>query len=277
MFALIKFQNILKKYKNIFGDILEDYRFTKVEGEYIIFQNKNENIMRIGLTGNYVNCCSKEEIIERKITFKLPTKEDNSDIKVLEIQKETRPNGCIIEEISRMYGFSRFSQEERVLVDLISERYVFPGNIEIDKFYDTEFREKNVVFKTIFESHMKNLAKTAYDSRYSTDSPFSTKTLLNGEDISRLYDIVDGEDKISRVFDLYNGNITKRNEQDVRAIDLGLLREESFGYKELSEVTKKEDEICGQSLFPKNRVMDLHEFLMPKVTIRIPKPPLREG
>ena len=47
--------------------------------------------------------------------------------------------------------------------------------------------------------------------RYCTTTPYSTYTLVNGEDISRIYDIVNGIDKIYRVYDLYNGIENERN------------------------------------------------------------------
>ena len=68
---------------------------------------------------------------------------------------------------------------------------------------------------------------------------------INGEDISYIYDVVNGTDKIYRIYDLYNGTINERNSDDIFSIHLGLLRKAAFGYKEINGINAKENEICG--------------------------------
>lgn len=254
MLELMKFKWLLIKYKTIFADVLEDFTLEKVEGKQIILQDKNKNEFRIGLTGDYVNCYYKDEITERKITFKLLDKKDDlSNIKVVEIKKENRPNGCIIEEITRTFVMSKFPKEERVLMDLVSQSYVFNKNIEFNKFYDIEYREANSLFQTTFESHMK------------ITSPESVEILLNGEDISTIYQDVEGKNVISRIFDLYNGNITKRNEQDYKVNGLNMIEMKKIGYKEISGITEQENEICGASLLPKNSEEHVKKYIPTRI------------
>lgn len=249
MLKLVRFKLLLNKYKTIFSDILGDMHLEKMENDRIIFKNRNNQYMTAVIKWPYIGFYYRNDEIERHINFKVPEKCDSmGDIKVLETIKEIRNNGCIIEKIERIYGFSRFSDNERVLVDLISKRYAFSQNI--DNSQSDQFLEKNSILKTIFESHMEVLFK-ASDNRWYTDSPYSSKTLLNGEDISYVYDIVNGKDKISRIYDLYNGIINKRNGNDIFSIHLGLLRKESFGYKETRGIAGNENEISGK---PKNDV-----------------------
>lgn len=99
--------------------------------------------------------------------------------------------------------------------------------------------------KTTFESHFKTLRKSVGSLRQYTDSPYSTYTKINGEDISYIYDVVNGTDKIYRIYDLYNGTINERNSDDIFSIHLGLLRKVAFGYKEINGINAKENEICG--------------------------------
>ena len=129
------------------------------------------------------------------------------------------------------------------MVDLISNRYVFDKNISI---YDINNFEQLCNMKTTFESHFKTLLKPVDSLRRYADSPYSTYTKINGEDISYIYDIVTGSDKIYRIYDLYNGIINERNSYDIFLINLGLLRKSSLGYKEINGITAKENEICGE-------------------------------
>lgn len=128
------------------------------------------------------------------------------------------------------------------MVDLISNRYVFDKNISI---YDINNFEQLCNMKTTFESHFKTLLKPVDSLRWYTDSPYSTYTKIDGEDISYIYDVVNGTDKIYRIYDLYNGIINERNIDDIFSIHLGLLRKSALGYKEINGITAKENEICG--------------------------------
>lgn len=240
MLNLIKFKLLLKKYKNVFSDILGDMNIKDSSENKITFTNPKGNEL--------VATINETEIIfiendKRYIKVIMPNKDEDNDIKVIDIKKEERPNGCIIEVIDRYYGFTRESADEKVLVDLISKRYVFDRNIKLDN--NTNYDEL-CKMKTIFESHLKTLVKLIDSVRYYEDSPYSTKTLINGNDISYIYDIVNGIDKIYRIFDLYNGIINERNGNDILSIHYGLLRKEGLGYKEQNGITQQEDEICGK-------------------------------
>lgn len=242
MLELVKFKLLLKKYKNVFSDILNNMSIESINGNVINFVDEKGNKIFAEMNDNDIIFKKNDKEYIKVI---IPKKDENGDIKVIDIIKEERPNGCIIEVIDKYYGFTRDSSDEKVLVDLISKRYVFDRNIKID---DNINFDETYKLKTVFESHLKTFTKPMNSTRWYTDSPYSTITLINGVDISYIYDIVNGIDKIYRIYDLYNGIINERNSDDIFAIHLGLLRKDGLGYKEINGITSKEDAICGNDI-----------------------------
>lgn len=239
MFEIIKFKSILKNNKNVFADIINDMTIKTLRDNTITFVDykENETIAVIDNSNILFRFDDKKSTV-----VNLPQDDNNEYVKVIDVIKEERDNGCIIEVIEKYYDFTIESEDEKVLVDLVSNRYVFDKNISID---DINNFEQLCKMKTTFESHFKTLRKTVGSLRWYTDSHYSTYTKINGEDISYIYDVVNGTDKIYRIYDLYNGIINERNSDDIFSIHLGLLRKAAFGYKEINGINAKENEICG--------------------------------
>jgi hypothetical protein len=240
MLDLIKFKLLLKKYKNVFSDILGNMSIKESNDNIITFIDNDNNEMIAQMNNHDIIF---EIVDKRHIIVNLPEKYDYS-VKVIDTIKEKKSKGCIIEKIEKNYDYTKESPYERVLVDLISKRYVFENDIQIEENIDLDELCK---MKTVFESHMKTLIKPHDSIKWYTTSPYSTITMIDGKDISYIYDIVNGNDKIYRIYDLYNGIINERNSNDIFSIHLGLLRKEGLGYKETSGITKKEDTICGKA------------------------------
>ena len=239
MFEIIKFKSMLKKNKNVFADIINEMTIKTLKDNTIIFVDfkGNEVIAEIDDSNILFRFDDKKSTV-----VNLPQDDNNEDVKAIDVIKEERDNGCIIEVIEKYYDFTRESEEEKVLVDLVSNRYVFDKNVSID---DINKFEQLCKMKTTFESHFKTLLKPIGSLRWYTDSLYSTYTKINGEDISYIYDVVNGNDKIYRIYDLYNGTINEKNSDDIFSIHLGLLRKAAFGYKEINGINARENEICG--------------------------------
>lgn len=239
MFEIIKFKSILRKNKNVFADIINDMTIKTLRDNTITFVDfkGNEIIAVIDDSNILFNFDDKKATV-----VNLPQDDNNEYAKVIDVIKDERDNGCIIEVIEKNYDFTRESEDEKVLIDLVSNRYVFDKNVSID---DINNFEQLCKMKTTFESHFKTLRKPVGSLRWYTDSPYSTYTKINGKDISYIYDVVNGTDKIYRIYDLYNGTINERNSDDIFSIHLGLLGKAAFGYKEINGINDKENEICG--------------------------------
>jgi len=92
--------------------------------------------------------------------------------------------------------------------------------------------------------------------RLTTNNKYSNITFINGEDYSNIYDIVDGYDKLYRIYDLYNGRINERNKQDINAIELGFIKKDAYDLKSLLGIKEKEDFLIGTSNFE-----ETHDYL----------------
>lgn len=122
MLEIIKFKSILKKNKNVFKDIISDMTIKSLKGNNIILVDSkgNEIISEINDSNIIFRFDDKKNVI-----VNLPQDDKNECVKVVEVVKDERDNGCVIEVIEKNYDFSVESEDEKVLVDLISNRYVF--------------------------------------------------------------------------------------------------------------------------------------------------------
>ena len=238
MIEITKLKSMLKNNKNVFKDIINDMTIKSLRGNNIIFSDSKGNEITAEVNGSDIIFRFNDK---RNVAVNLFHNDKNKCVKVIEIVKEVRDSGCVIEVIEKKYDFS-IESEEKVLVDLVSDRYIFDKDVSI---YNTNNFEQLCKMKTTFESHFKTLINPNNSIRWYTDSPYSTYTKINGKDISYIYDIVIGTDKIYRIYDLYNGIINERNSYDIFLIQLGLLRKSALGYKEINGITAKENEICG--------------------------------
>lgn len=253
MFELVRFKLSLAKDKAVFADILEDFKIKGIENQKIILENAEEKRMSAKIVEDSMIFDYRDEFLEKRIyVYK-----NGINIKVVEKRKEKRTKGSIIEILEKTYGFTKFSEKERYLIHLISKRFIFNknvlfSNILIDEYM--EYAQRLCIFQTTFETHYDTLKK------YPDSSYRYKKTLLNGEDISVVYDVVEGKDRIMRIYDLYNGIRNKRNRNDIKGIQMGLIRKESFGYKETVGITAMEDAICGASFLINQYVEELSNY-----------------
>ena len=135
MFEIIKFKSILKNNKNVFADIINDMTIKTLRDNTITFVDYkgNETIAVIDNSNILFRFDDKKSTV-----VNLPQDDNNEYVKVIDVIKEERDNGCIIEVIEKYYDFTIESEDEKVLVDLVSNRYVFDKNISIDDINNFE-------------------------------------------------------------------------------------------------------------------------------------------
>ena len=218
----------VKQMKFVLNDVADN--FTIKDNNTIVLDNTE---FKLNLENDIITLQNENRFI--KIS------NDDSIVIVNDFIKYKKISGCIIEKLTKVYGYSIYSSEKRTLTDIFSTRYVFNKDMDI---MDEESLGNAYKMKTTFESHMRKLIIDTSSPRYCTTTPYSTYTLVNGENISRIYDIVNGIDKIYRVYDLYNGIENERNKSDINAINLGLLDSNAFDYKTKHGITKKENQVC---------------------------------
>ena len=99
-----------------------------------------------------------------------------------------------------------------------------------------------------FDSYFGAIMERKYDKGKCTIDPCSAKIYLKHENVSSVFDAIDGFDKINRVYDLYRGIINARNEKDIDLIHIGLLSQDAYDLKGLRGITEKEDSMVGMPL-----------------------------
>ena len=237
------------------------------------FENENGEFLNfdIAVMGNVLILSKwKDNLVER-------VRIDSNLFLVHEVI-EKRPNGIIYSIIEKKFDFSNKYKNAFVLVDLVEQRFVFSKKcLEslLDNFDFDNTRMGGFILKlrrlekksecdyfTEFSTHMNNYA-IPMDGRKIWDNICPTRTYLNGDEVSAIFDINDGEDKLYRIYDLYHGIINPRNENEIYAINLGLLTPDSYNLKALSGITDMEDSIVGKSLISedKNYLNYLKEML----------------
>lgn len=172
---------------------------------------------------------------------------DSSKLILTKKVVESHSDGLVYCVIKKHFTKNHIFNMECVLDGLIEQRYTL-------KTETLNELKENVDLKTFcnyyteFSTFMNKFMRMESTPRLTKDNKYSTRTYLNNEDISSIYDIVDGPDKLYRVYDLYNGKINERNERDIIAINYGFLSPDAFDYKGLRGITEKENNLIGIDL-----------------------------
>lgn len=256
---LLKNEAIMEEINNITSGYKVDVvNFT--DGHYTVkFSNGNNNGLIMVIDSDNIHITRMENNVFSNIAFFDTQVMRQSDI-------ERRDKGLIYTETCKRFARSRKFDNKSVLVDLEQEKYTFSADTintilnGID-YKNADFNQIFIRLKTLgmkanledaadlfttFSTHM-NYYYNWDGGRQITDSFYPTKTLVNGENLSMLFDVNDGPDKLYRVYDLYNGVINPRNEIDIVSINSDFMSDDAFDYKRFIGITDTEDEIAGES------------------------------
>ena len=242
------------------------------------FSNANNNTISLSTSPREIHLYRYNDNVLSSVTIR-------EDQILRQVDVEKRENGVIYKDIQKQFASSNRFKNKNVLVDLIEDSYVFSKDkinriIEKEDFSDVSLM---YILLKIKKASMGNDLKDICDlhNRFSThmntyiqcrngrpikDNIYPTRTYFNGEEVSSLFDVTDGADKLYIVYDLYNGIINTRNERDINSINLGFLSEEVFGYRELKGVAEQEDNLVGKSTLEvsKDYINYLSRFLYDK-------------
>ena len=229
--------------------MLEGYEVVDiVNNENLIYSLQDKNNKKITLTATK-NGLSIKKDLDDKGNQNLPEYIfiDSSKLILTKKAVESHSDGLVYCVIKKHFTRNHIFNKECVLDGLIEQRYTLKNetlkalneNVELKSFCD---------YYTEFSTFMNKFMRMESSPRLTKDNKYSTRTYLNDEEISSVYDIVDGPDKLYRVYDLYNGKINERNERDIVAINYGFLSPDAFDYKTLKGITEKENNLIGQIL-----------------------------
>ena len=178
-----------------------------------------------------------------------------NEISVNEIKVDLHKKGANVEFVQRLYGKSRYDKDKKALLDLQSTNYVIKDQSSFGNLMYTDFLQRNSILTTTFSAHMKYFYKIEGEIRSFVSTIYPSHVYFNGEDISQVYEFVDGIDKISRIYNLYIGNVKKESD-DIKIIITGLADKNSFNYKN-KNIGNQVQELIGELMD-----MDVHEQMI---------------
>ncbi len=200
---------------------------------------------------------------------------------------EKREKGLVYSDVQKVFSPFVEYNNQIVLVHLDEKRYVLTKDTLDELTYNFDCNNcslLHLLFKAVVLEHKYHLKeKSDYYSYFSTESNaigeysrkqrirynlYPTRTILNDEDISSVYDI-SGKDNLYRIFDLYRGIFNYRNGKDIESIRKGLLPKEAFDLKGVKGITEHEDSLVGKSLDTDNIGLDRESFLKPLEQITV--------
>ncbi len=275
------FESLLKFYpelndselKPIILEYLKDYKTIAADdnkGLIIIFSNETNQLYLQKNNDTYIFTKFIDENTIKRDT--LTIKNLNPFVSSSYFQK--RENGVLILKTEKYYGISRFSNTDKKLLDLVHSRKVYTKDSINKVFSKIDFENKNIkdLFRSLsllsdkfFPDLENNLSLSMiycscknYSKRKLINTIYSTYSRLNNNDISKIYGLVDGENKISRIFDLFMGIQTQDNLQDIKGIELGLIDQQAFNLYEKSGIKEKEEAFIGKQIKSKDAKLILN-------------------
>ena len=241
---------------------LEGYNFKSIErknGKWATcFEDWNGNHINLFISSTSFSILKTTSIRIDRITI---------DKKLLLTHRvvDKRPNGAVYSIIKKQFASSS-NFNKIVLTGLIEQRFALTRNKINSLCKEVDFDNLDLTYLFLklreLETKIDLKSQSDYYSNFSTyinyyfncnsgrkiiDNIYSTRTYVNDEDVSSIFDI-DGSDKLYRIYDLYNGIINSRNENDINSIHLGFLSQDVFNLKELKGISKQEDSLVGTSL-----------------------------
>lgn len=239
--------------RKIIGELLEGFKVTKVNKDEIIYTNAQNDKLILTRDGENLKFTTKKP---HQITTSILNKDNTLNEEIIEI----RENGIIVKKIEKRYINRLKKESPKSLSYLYVSSMVFTKEkiIELLKKYNLSatdsledqihaierhtFLEVEADFKSSIEIKDQDSHLTVAVDNYNIKDNKGYE-----QDFSTLYRLINGENRIKKIYELYNGQITKDNIDDLRLIHQGKLREEAFGLKEELGITEVEDTLVAPS------------------------------
>ena len=247
--------------KDELKSIIDGYYLTKIEVEmgYLnyLFTGFNNSYLVLSVKENKIGFTKEQDNFVKRIEI---NKEDGEIIlseRTIEVKEKGWIYSILRKNFAKTYHFSKIA----VLTDLDEERYAFKLETISKMIKDSNELVYCILRLKDLENKFHLNEKSDYCSHFSThmnyydqwnenklikDSIHSSKTFVNNEDVTSLYRVVDGEDKLYRIYDLYMGIKNERNKGDLNLIKSGFLSQDSFDLKRIKGITQNEEEIVGK-------------------------------
>lgn len=243
--------------KSEITEILKGYKLYDINSEKDVIncylKDNNENDMRVSVRKDSIEILKSSSVKQELITI-------HSNLDMSEKAIEKRPKGVIFSVVSKYFRNSSLHKNKTVLYNLIEQRYTFTDDtlncyfknksfrelfFELVDFYENADLESIMDYNSIFEIHTSQLRNPNNSLLYE-----GVHTFLNGEDLGNTYNISNSLNKVYRIYDLYRGLITPRNESDIDVIHDEFLSDRGFNLRELKNLTFEENNLVGPTTIP---------------------------
>ena len=246
--------------KCVIDDCLKGFTLNKIEKNndlYMCFFSCNKSILNLSIGKNFINLIEYRNNRIKSISIDM-----NMSLNKQIVEK--RDKGILFIDVVMNYGYASRFMDENVLVDLYEKRYIFTDNkleeiFNYDNFSEEKIKNIYINLKSLltrgiikecsdyyseFSTHMNYFVDCMGKRRFENEN-FSNVSYLNGNDVSILYNGVEGVDKLFRIYDLYDGVITLRNIDDLNYICFGIIDGDAFGLRGLTGIKEEEEKLIG--------------------------------
>lgn len=217
------------------------------------FKDNNNNKMELTIKEDSFEIFKNSQVKQELITI-------DSNLDMIEKTLERRPKGVKFSVVSKSFRESSIYKNRTTLSHLIEQRYTFTDDTLNSNFINQSLSS---LFKEMIECYEKKTLDTImdYNSIFEIHSYLSRKpdsnllyedfhTFLNGQDLGNIYNIFNSPTKVYRIYDLYRGLITPRNELDINLIHEESLSDRGFNLRELKNLTFEENNLVGPTTLP---------------------------
>lgn len=257
-----EFQIKIEHYKDVLSNILGEFTVEEIDGERYLKTEDNKQYRIYPSKDKESDLCFCRTTEYTSQDFILTDFAD--EILVNEMKMTVHKGGVNVETIDRLYGISIFDKHKKALTDLTSHNYVIftEDYSEPTDLLNRNFLQEASYLTTTFSAHMKHRVKPKRQLRSFVSTFYPSHVIFNNEDISYIYDYVDGIDKISKVYNLYDGNVTVDSDE-IKMIITGLVSEEGFNYKQRM-ISKEVKNLIGESLEINNYAKTVEKYIEDK-------------
>ena len=225
---------------------------------------KPNSTQEVTIQGKQYTSGSNLRKIFPNIENKQKTKNEDIILKIRKIEKRTK--GIIVTDIYKTYSVPDNLENKYIVSEIREKQYVITknkleenlGNFYFDKINARDISSRITTYER--QNSIQNLSdyttnllidinnKKGITNLFKHANDIPIRIILNGTNISNIYTSIEGSDKISRIYDLYNGIISPENEKDIDNIRNGLLPNKCFDLKTIKSINFQIDNLTGERL-----------------------------
>lgn len=251
----------IKEYEEVMKDLF---------GTYLLAITDDGNISLLSEEGIKYDCtcdtndqtaiCFSNKEENKYNSFTISKLENHTS--VIETNIDYHQRGATVEYIDRLYGKSNYYNCCNALLDLRSINYVVSNKDydELEDLLNQDYVRAISKHTTEFSVHMRYFYKLQDEARRYSSTMYPAHVYFNHQDVSYVFDYVEGLDKLKRIYNLYKGKVNP-NSKDIEILITGLVDEESFNYQK-KKINNEVVSLIGKKLKDDYKDEMLNEYIL---------------